>query len=90
MSEVHIESVSMIPQVENQIRVALGKLRELVSQSKVQENQSDCMAKLTLDAMRVIDGAAGLLSDDINYSSTASPPTDDNLVNRDESSDEEY
>ena len=90
MSDVHIESLSMIPQVESQIRITREKLQEIVRRSQTIEDQTGSTAKLVLDAMRSIDDAARLLLDEVNHSSTASPPADEEPSHASELSEEEY
>ena len=87
MSEVRVESISMIPQVESQIRIAREKLNDVVMKYESQV-PSESTAILLLDARRSLEQASRIIGDEMNQSSTASPPGEEDQACP--SSDEEY
>ncbi len=89
MSDVRVESISMIPQVESQIRIARDKLNDILAKYE-SEAHSESTARLLIDAHAGVEQATRVLCEDMNQSSTASPPAEEESACQSESSDEEY
>ncbi len=90
MEEVHVESLSMIPQVERQILVARQKLQEIVNKFDEQEDQTNSIRQLLLDSIRLIKETGELGTEETKGSSTASASACEDPAIVSECSDDEY